>query len=53
MVNFFVVLKLYLVQKETQCFYLQLWGLKIIDFKDCFNSAVLPHNKDIDCSISS
>ena len=24
-------------------------GLKIIDFKNCFNSVVLPSNKDLDC----
>ena len=44
---------IYLVQKETQCFYLQFLGLKIIDFKNCFNSVVLPSNKDIDCIVSS
>ena len=43
----------YLVQKETQCFYLQFWGLKIIDFKNGFNSVVLPSNKDLDCIVSS
>ena len=42
-----------LVQKETQCFYLQFWGLKIIDFKNCFNSVVLPSNNDLDCIVSS
>ena len=40
--------KVCLVQKETQCFYLQFLGLKIIDFKNCFNSMVLPSNKDLD-----
>ena len=45
--------KIYLVQKETQCFHLQFWGLKIIDFKNCFNSVVLPSNKDLDCIVSS
>ena len=43
---------IYLVQKETQCFYLQFLGLKIIDFKNCFNSVVLPSNKDLDCIVS-
>ena len=43
---------IYLVQK-TQCFYLQFLGLKIIDFKNCFNSVVLHSNKDIDCIVSS
>ena len=46
-------LVMYLVQKETQCFYLQFLGLKIIDFKNCFNSVVLPSNKDLDCIVSS
>ena len=45
--------EIYLVQKETQCFYLQFLGLIIIDFKNCFNSVVLPSNKDLDCIISS
>ena len=45
--------KIYLVQKEKQCFYLQFLGLKIIDFKNCFNSVVLPSNKDLDCIVSS
>ena len=31
---------IYLVQKETQCIYLQFLGLKIIDFKNCFSSVV-------------
>ena len=43
----------YLVQKETQCFYLQFLGLKIIDFKNCFISVVLTSNKDLDCIVSS
>ena len=43
---------IYLVQKETQCFYLQFWGLKVIDFI-FFNSVVLPSNKDLDCIVSS
>ena len=47
------VVYLYLVQKETQCFYLQLFGLKIIDIKTCFNSVILPSNKDLDCIVSS
>ena len=44
---------IYLVQKETQCFHLQFWGLKIINFKNCFNSVVLPSNKDLDCIVAS
>ena len=44
---------LYLVLKETQCFYMQFLGLKIIDFKICFNSVFLTSNKDIDCIVSS
>ena len=47
------ILMLYSVQKETQCFYLQFLGLKVIDFKNCFNSAGLPSNKDLDCIVSS
>ena len=43
-----IVFNIYLVQKETQCFYFQFLGLKIIDFKNCFNSMVLPSNKDLD-----
>ena len=43
----------YLVQKETQCFYLQLLGLKSIDFNKSFNSVVLNFNKDLDCIFSS
>ena len=27
---------IYLIQKETQCFYLHFGGLQIIDFKNCF-----------------
>ena len=44
---------LYLVQKETQCFYLHFSGLKIIEFKNCFSSGVLSSNKDLDCIVSS
>ena len=43
--------KIYLVQKETQCFYLHFGGIKIIDFKNCFNSVVSPSNKDLDCIV--
>ena len=38
-----------IVQKEMQCFYVQFLVLKIIDFKNCFNSVVLSSNKDLDC----
>ena len=44
---------IYLVQKETQCFYLHFGGLKIIDFTNCFNSVVLPSIKVLDCKVSS
>ena len=44
---------IYLVQKETQCFHLHFLGLKIIDFKNCFNSLILPSNKDLYCVVSS
>ena len=53
MVQAIYEIKVYLVQKETQCFNLQFWGIKIIDFKNCFNSVVLPSNKDLDCIVSS
>ena len=50
--NLFKILEskhIYLVQKETQRFYLHFGGLKIIDLKNSkfsgFNSAVLPSNK--------
>ena len=44
---------IYLVQKETQYFYLHFLGgggggVKIIDFKTCFDSVVLPSNKYFD-----
>ena len=51
--HMYIVLYIYLVQKETQCFYLYLLGLKIIVFKNCFKSVVLPSNKEIDCIVSS
>ena len=44
---------IYLVQKETQCFHLHFLGLKLIHFKNCFNSVNLPFNKDLDCIVSS
>ena len=44
---------LYLEQKETQCFYLHFWGVKIIDFKNCFISVVMPCYKDLDCTVPS
>ena len=39
--------------KRNAIFYLQFLGLKIIDIKNCFNSVVLPSNKDLDCIVSS
>ena len=39
--------------KRNAIFYLQFLGLKIIDFKSCFNSVVLPSNQDLDCRVSS
>ena len=48
----FIYINIYLVQKETH-FYLHFLGLKNIDFQTCFNSVVLPSNKDIDCILSS
>ena len=47
------LMKIYLVQKETQCFHLYFWGLKIVDIKNCFNSVIMPSNKDLDCIVSS
>ena len=47
------ITQIYLVQKETQCFYLHLLELKNVDFKNCFNSVFLPFNKDLDCIVSS
>ena len=44
---------IYLVQKETQCFYLPFWRVKIIDFKNNFISAILPCYKDLDCIVPS
>ena len=44
---------IYLVQKETQCFYLHFWGVKIIDFKNNFISVVLPCYKDLDSIVPS
>ena len=49
--GFCVIAYIYLVQKETQCFYLQFLGLKIIAFKNCFNSVVLHSSKNIDCLV--
>ena len=39
--------------KRNAMFLFAIFGLKIIDFKNCFNSVVLPSNKDIDCIVSS
>ena len=39
--------------KRYAMFYFQFWGLKIIDFKNCFDSVVLPSNNDIDSIVSS
>ena len=33
-------------------FLLAFFGIKIIDFKNCFNSVALPSNKDLDCIVS-
>ena len=35
-----LVVNIYLVQKETHCFHLHFFRLKIIDFKNCFNSVI-------------
>ena len=50
----FGVVRVYLVQKETQCFLCAFFlGLKNIDFKNCFISVVLPFYKDLDCLVPS
>ena len=45
--------KIYLVEEETLCFNMHFWGLKNIDFKNYFISAVLPCYKDLDCIVPS
>ena len=53
----FIVLdncKLYIHStKRNTMFLFAIFGVKIIDFKNCFNSVVLPSNKDFDCIASS
>ena len=39
--------------KRNAMFSFAFLGLKIIDFKNCFNSVILPSNKDLDCIVSS
>ena len=39
--------------KRNAMFSFAFLGLKIIDFKQCFNSVILPSNKDLDCIVSS
>ena len=39
--------------KGNAMFLFAIFGLKIIDFINCFNSVVLPSNKDLDCIVSS
>ena len=39
--------------KRNAMFLFAIVGSKIIDFKNCFNSVVLPSNKDLDCIVSS
>ena len=39
--------------KRNAMFLFAILGVKIIDFKNCFNSVVLPSNKDLDCIVSS
>ena len=38
--------------KRNAMFLFAIFGVKIIDFKHCFNSVVLPSNKDLDCIVS-
>ena len=39
--------------KRNAMFLFTIFGVRIIDFKNCFNSVVLPSNKDLDCIVSS
>ena len=39
--------------KRNAMFLFANFGVKNIDFKNCFNSVVLPSNKDLDCIVSS
>ena len=39
--------------KRNAMFLFAFLGVKNIDFKNCFNSVVLPSNKDLDCIVSS
>ena len=39
--------------KRNAMFLFAFYGVKIIDFKNCFNSVVLPSNKSLDSIVSS
>ena len=39
--------------KRNAMFLFAIFGVKIIDFKNCFNAMVLPSNKDLDSIVSS
>ena len=39
--------------KRNAMFLFAFLGVKIIDFKNCFISAVLPCYKDLDCTVPS
>ena len=39
--------------KRNAMFLFAILGLKVINFKNCFNSVVLPSNKDLDCILST
>ena len=45
--------KQYILSTERNTMFLfAIFGVKIIDFKNCFNSVVLPSNNDLDCIVS-
>ena len=39
--------------KRNAMFLFAILGMKIINFKSCFNSVVLPTNQDLECRVSS
>ena len=39
--------------KRNVMFLFAIWGVKIIDLKNCLISAVLPCYKDLDCTVPS
>ena len=49
----FDITKYILNTKRNAMVLFAILGVKIIDFKNCFNSVVLPSDKDFDCIVSS